>query len=916
METRHHATCVAALLAALSLALPARGAAAAPESATISASGPLRFEERLICGDGKYIYGIAVADLDRDGFLDLTCADVRVKELRWYRNDGHGNLTAQAVYEDPTEPPAYLERHAIGDVNGDGLPDIVIVLNRVGHVLWFENPGRLTEGAIWQRHVVTESLLRAYDVALADFDGDGDLDIAASAFRGDCFAWLENPGPAGLAQPWPQYVFDTNVANTRTIEAGDINRDGKADLLGTATYGNLTAWYENTGEAAEKRFRRHVIDAQTVQPTHGHLADLDGDGDLDVVMACGMRAKRDATDSHQVVWYENAGAPGDGSRWEKHLIGELLYGFEAVAADLNGDGHLDVVATGCNGGEENEGEVCWFENPGEPRGPWARHSIKPLRGATQVVTMDLDKDGRLDVAAATETGTLRWWRNLAPTPPADPPAQPAAAPAEAPEALDIGSRRELFVDGFLIASMQGVTRALHSPQPRDVAVRFDAPWDGACSLYVSVFQDGDRFRMYYRGLPVAKPLVGVSQEEYWKWILGSAVGKAVTCYAESPDGIRWEKPNLGLFPCARSGRNDTNIVLTPNEKWPNVTDNLRVFKDSNPHCPPEARYKALGRQFLPGGDPRGHGGVLAFQSADGLHWLLLQDTVLFEEQGHAFDGENLAFWDPLRGAYVEYHRKFRDQPGHPMHGYRDIRTSTSTDFIHWGPQQFIEYGAAPGEHFNHFSVFPYYRAPHIYLALGERLVESRDDFENHPASGVSDAVFLSSRDGLNFDRSFLEGWIRPGLDVKNWIHCGVSVAWGLLQTGPEELSVYWMQNYYQPERVSYLQRGVLRLDGFVSVNASYTGGEFTTKPLRFAGRELAINYSTSAVGFVRVEVQDAAGTPIAGFGLEQCPDIYGDRIEHVVSWKGGADLSALAGKPVRLRFVMKDADLYALCFRP
>jgi len=173
---------------------------------------------------------------------------------------------------------------------------------------------------------------------------------------------------------------------------------------------------------------------------------------------------------------------------------------------------------------------------------------------------------------------------------------------------------------------------------------------------------------------------------------------------------------------------------------------------------------------------------------------------------------------------------------------------------------------------------------------------------------------LRSEPDTDHATSFMEAWIRPGLDVKSWVHCGVTMAWGLLQTGPEELSVYWLQNYYQPDRISYLQRGTLRPDGFVSMNAPYAGGEFTTKPLRFQGKELTINFSTSAVGSVRVEIQDVDGKPIDGYGLQQCPEIYGDRIEHVVAWKGGSDLSALAGKPVRLRFVMKDSDLYSVRF--
>ena len=131
----------------------------------------------------------------------------------------------------------------------------------------------------------------------------------------------------------------------------------------------------------------------------------------------------------------------------------------------------------------------------------------------------------------------------------------------------------------------------------------------------------------------------------------------------------------------------------------------------------------------------------------------------------------------------------------------------------------------------------------------------------------------------------------------------------------EELSFFWTEHYYTPG--CRLRRGTLRLDGFVSVNAPYKGGEIVTRPMTFTGKELVINYETSAAGSIAVELQDAQGRPIPGYNLRTCPEIYGDEIEHVVAWKEGSDLSRLAGKdPVRLRFVMKDADLYSIQFRP
>ncbi|MBI3943781.1 MAG: hypothetical protein HY326_12265, partial [Chloroflexi bacterium] len=107
----------------------------------------------------------------------------------------------------------------------------------------------------------------------------------------------------------------------------------------------------------------------------------------------------------------------------------------------------------------------------------------------------------------------------------------------------------------------------------------------------------------------------------------------------------------------------------------------------------------------------------------------------------------------------------------------------------------------------------------------------------------------------------------------------------------------------------------VRPDGFASVNAPLAGGEFTTPPLTFQGAQLAINFATSVLGTVGVEIQDEAGHPLPGHSLSDCEEIYGDALEQVVTWQGKADLPVRAGQPVRLRFALRDADLYAFQFR-
>ena len=442
---------------------------------------------------------------------------------------------------------------------------------------------------------------------------------------------------------------------------------------------------------------------------------------------------------------------------------------------------------------------------------------------------------------------------------------------------DIGSNLQLFIDDWLIAKMEGLSLELHHPIPEEIAITFDKPWEGNTSAYVTVFEDDGIFRMYYRGSAHDQKTDEAKHPEF-------------TCYAESKDGIHWVKPELGLFEFQGSKKN--NIV------WQGIgTHNFTPFKDKNPNCPLEARYKALGL---------GEGGLYAFQSPDGIHWKLMRDKPVLTKG--AFDSQNLAFWDEVRRCYVAYYREFRE-------GYRDIMTATSQDFLNWREPQFLDYGSAPKEHLYTNAILPYFRAPHIYLGFPKRFFPER---QKRIPGGLSDGAFMTSRDGIHWHR-WLEAFIRPGPQPQRWVNRNNMTAWGILVTksklanAPDELSLYSSESYNQEGNC--LRRYTLRMDGFVSLHASYPEGEFITHPLRFKGKELVLNYSTSAGGEILVEIQKERGEPIPGFSLRDCETIYGDEIECGVRWRGGKDLSSLEGKIVRLRFVMLDADIYSLRFR-
>jgi len=179
---------------------------------------------------------------------------------------------------------------------------------------------------------------------------------------------------------------------------------------------------------------------------------------------------------------------------------------------------------------------------------------------------------------------------------------------------------------------------------------------------------------------------------------------------------------------------------------------------------------------------------------------------------------------------------------------------------------------------------------------------------------------MSSRDGVQFTR-WPEAFIRPGPERSGtWSYGHQFVAWHLVETassyapdGPNELSFYTAENFWLKPGTN-MRRYTLRLDGFVSIQAPLSGGECLTQPITFEGSELRLNFASSIAGEIRVEIQNTDGSPLPGFALDDCEPIYGDTIDRTVVWRGSPDLAALAGQPVRLRFVLHDADLYAYRF--
>jgi hypothetical protein len=480
--------------------------------------------------------------------------------------------------------------------------------------------------------------------------------------------------------------------------------------------------------------------------------------------------------------------------------------------------------------------------------------------------------------------------------------------------IQIGSRRELFVDRTLIERLDGAFLKLHEPVSGGTAIRIDKPSEGPANFGMSVIELDNRLLMYYRGWPTndAKDENGVG------------------CVAESRDGgATWTKPALDLV--KRRDWPGNNIIATTDGK-PRFAFPCAPWVDTRPGVPASERVKMIESVPVSGAahtamrDPAGPKRLVFWASADGFTFRKLDPQPDFVSGlRNSFDGGNTMFWSQAEGQYVLYYRWYDNDWGK---GYRTMARTTSTNLMTWTKPVPMTYGDTPREQFYVNNTQPYFRAPHLYLAPAARFMEGRQVLDEKRATAIglqsigrhvyfkdcSDGVLLTSRAGLeHYDRTFMETFVRPGLGDSNWVSRSNYPLTGILPAGPDRIQMFVTRQYMQ--KSWHIERLLLRTDGFASVSAPWNGGAMATKPLIFAGDALEMNYRTSAAGGIRVEIQSPGGAPLPGFAAADCIEIIGDEIARTVRWKGGSNVGSLAGQPVRLRFVMKDSDLYSIRFR-
>lgn len=436
-----------------------------------------------------------------------------------------------------------------------------------------------------------------------------------------------------------------------------------------------------------------------------------------------------------------------------------------------------------------------------------------------------------------------------------------------------GRDKQLFIDDLLIQTKQGVTLTLNPPlKTGEHNLAADKAWEAFyAGGWNTIIEENGSYRLWYEASSF--DVAGKHQQN-----LG---------YATSSDGIRWEKPVLGKIEFAGSRQN--NLVLTGTVGT--------VFEDPTGFA--NARYKFAARKE----------GLSLYGSSDGIDWKPVFDRPLLKKG--QFDTQNQIFWDRRIRKYVAYMRRWE-----PL---RKVGRSETADLASWPePSIVFSYDSRDPVESDHYNscVIQYPYAPNVYLMFPSAYYH----FPGRKNDGPLDIQFASSRDGIRWDRRFRQPYVRLGLEGA-FDGGSIYMSIGMIRKQSELWMYYTGYDFthgaYSPEKTRYkgvVSRIVQRLDGFVSADAAYQGGELTTVPLTFQGSRLELNIDTGALGEARVELLDAAGRTIPGFSRDAAVPVIGNSVARRVRWNGDPALGELAGKPVSLRFHLRAAKLYAFQF--
>ena len=475
------------------------------------------------------------------------------------------------------------------------------------------------------------------------------------------------------------------------------------------------------------------------------------------------------------------------------------------------------------------------------------------------------------------------------------------------EPLRIGDQTQLLLDESIVEDRWRLTRVLHRPQKflRNPIVLRDKPWEGdsVSRPWVMWDEEHGRYRMWYQCFAVSS---------YW----GGSGAPYYIGYAESEDGINWQKPRLEGRDFG--GYSNTNVVYCGTFKA--RVQGVQILKDEDA-SDPGRRYKMICVEQSPDGDNWIDGVGIAY-SPDGFKWRMPQGEVILDYHSDCF---NHVARDPVRGRWLLYCRPRamfsagrRELTG-GLKGYRHrvrrVAVMTSRDFVHWSYPRTVMY---PDERDT-----PDYDAATVFRYGGQFLMlycamEGDTD-------GSTEVRLASSRDGLAWERFYTREAFIPRGREGDWDARQVHSACPPIRQGEDLLIYYTGSNRGQNEGTGTGGIGLARMkvDRFVEERAGDEPGFLLTREFLLEGKGLFLNTYMKGMPYkeqgIRVEIvrrpplggHRGFSQPYEGFSLEECDPILANRTDAPVTWNGSADLSALQGKPVYVRFEIRNMGLFS-----